>query len=135
MPGQTQFQISLHVGPLAGEYAVENRVARRSVAARRMMPDDAVLFRAQSLDRPLRSQIENVRPQADRLATQRVEGMLEQQQFAGRIHVAALPALRVPRIADFDAIDRGRDVVVAGATDDLAGSRLADRPRQRVSLP
>src|SRR5262245_24709953 len=121
MPSQPQLQVSLYVGPFVGKYAVKNRVARRAVAARRMMPDDAVFLRAQSLNRPLRSQIENVSPQADHLATQRIEGMAQQQKFAGRVHAAALPAPGVPRITDFDAIDRGRDVVVARAPDDLAG--------------
>src|SRR5262245_23210322 len=62
---QPQFQVSLHVGPFAGEYAVENRVARCAVAARRVMANDAVFLRAQSLNRPLRSHVEIVRPQAD----------------------------------------------------------------------
>jgi len=64
MPGQPQLQVSLYVGPFAGKYAVKNSVARRTVAAWRMMTDDAVFLRAQSLNRPLRSKIENVSPQA-----------------------------------------------------------------------
>lgn len=89
------------------------------------MPDDAVFLRAQSLDRPLGGQIEIVGPQADHLATQRIKCMTEQQQFAGRVDVAAPPAYRVPGIADLDAIDRRRDVVIARALDDLAGNKFA----------
>src|SRR2546422_9942477 len=70
-PSQPQLQVSLHVAPFAGKYAVKNRVAHSAVATRRMMPDDAVFLRAQGFYRPLRSQVENVRPQADHLATQR----------------------------------------------------------------
>src|SRR5262245_2636027 len=62
MPSQPQFQVSLHVGPFAGKYAVKNRVAHRAVAAWRVMPDYTVFLRAQRLNRPLRSQIENVSP-------------------------------------------------------------------------
>src|SRR5215510_14810652 len=60
--------------------------------------------------------------------------MAQQQQFAGRVHVTALPAPGVPRITDFDAIDRGRNVVVTRATDDLAGGQLAHRPRKHMPL-
>src|SRR5215510_8645623 len=82
MPSQPQSQVTLYIRPFAGKYAVKNRVPRRAVAARRVMTDDAVFLRAQSLNRPLRSQIENVSPQADHLATKRIEGMAQQQQFA-----------------------------------------------------
>ena len=78
MPSQPQLQVSLNVVPFAGKYAVENRVARCAVAARRVMPDDAVFLGAQCLNRPLRSQVEIVCPQADHLATQRIEGMTKQ---------------------------------------------------------
>src|SRR5262247_2086625 len=66
MPSQPQLQVSLYVRPFAGKYAVKNRVARRAVAARRVMTDDAVFLRAQSLHRPLRCQGENVRHHAPR---------------------------------------------------------------------
>ena len=78
MPSQPQLKVSLHVVPFAGKYAVENRVARCAVAARHVMPDDAVFLGAQGLNRPLRSEVEIVRPQADHLATQRIEGMSKQ---------------------------------------------------------
>src|SRR5262247_566677 len=42
--------------------------------------------------------------------------------------------LGVPRITDFDAIDRGSDVVVTRATDDLACGQLAHRPWKHMPL-
>jgi hypothetical protein len=122
MPSQAQLQVSLHVEPFTGEYAVEHRVARCAIATWRVMPDDAVFLRAQSFNCPLGSQIEYVRPQADHFTTQRIKGMTQQQQFAGRVHAGTLPALSVPRITDFDAVYRRRNVVVACASDDIAGT-------------
>ena len=100
-------KMSLHVGPLASEDAVHHGVAHRAVAPRPMMANHPILLRTQPLDRPLRGEIEIVGAQTDHLAAQRVEGVREQQQLAGRVDVAALPALCIPGVADLDAIDRG----------------------------
>jgi len=59
--------------------------------------------------------------------------MFEQQPFANRVHMRTLPAFSVERIADLDTIDVGDDVVITGASDDRAGSKLANRPGQHVS--
>jgi hypothetical protein len=79
MPSQPQFQVTLHVWPFSGKYAVKNRVSHSAVATLRVMADDAIFLRAQSLDRPLGSHVEIIRSQADHLATQRIECMTEQQ--------------------------------------------------------
>src|SRR5687767_14889410 len=57
---QALAQMSLHIGPLARDNAVENSVADTPVAARMMMADHAVFLRAQRLDRALRCKIEIV---------------------------------------------------------------------------
>src|SRR6266704_4943939 len=82
------------------------------------LSDLAVPFRAQRLDRALRAKIEIVGPQAHHRASQRVEGVAEQQELAGRVDVRALAALRVPRVTDLHAVHRGQDVVVARRADD-----------------
>src|SRR5687767_5920055 len=60
--------------------------------------------------------------------------MLEEQELAGGVHVAALPASRVPRVADLDAVDLCDDVVIARGTDHRSGGELADGPRQHAAL-
>jgi len=47
---QPVLQVPPHVGPFAGEDAVHDHVARRTVAARAEVPQHAVLPRAQCLD-------------------------------------------------------------------------------------
>src|SRR2546422_11620134 len=48
--------------------------------------------------------------------------------------MAALPALRVPGVADLDAVSRGDDVVIAGTADDLAGGEFAYDPWEHVAV-
>src|SRR5215510_631384 len=130
--GEAELEVSLHVRPFASEDAVEHGVARRAVAARCVMAEDAVLLRPQRVDRPLRREVEVVGAQAHHLAPERVEGMPEEEQLAAGVDVAALPVLSVPGVADLDAIDRGDDVVIARAADDRAARDLPHRPRQHV---
>src|SRR5688572_72281 len=59
--------------------------------------------------------------------------MLEEQDLAGGVDVAALPALRVPGVANLDAVRRRDDVVVARAADHFAALRFDHRPRQHVA--
>jgi len=108
------------------EDAIDHAVAHCSVAASLVMAEDAILFGTQCLNGSLRCQVEIVRAQADHVAPRRVERVSEQQQFATGVDVAALPALCVPGVTDLDAINRGDDIVIAGATDDpLVNSRTA----------
>src|SRR6185503_2031756 len=118
MPLETQLEMALHVAPFREQDAVHHRVTYRPVPAGGMMPDHAVLLRAQSLDGALGAEVEVVRAQADDPAAEGLERVREEQELAGRVDVGPLPALRVPRVADLDAVDRGHDVVIARRADD-----------------
>src|SRR6516165_2418375 len=78
---QPELEMSPDVGPFAGENAVHHDVAWRAVAARAVVPQHAVLFRAERLDGALRAKVERVGPQSHDLAAKRVERMCEQQQL------------------------------------------------------
>src|SRR5262249_3299824 len=86
------------------------------------------------LDGALRAEIEPVGAQSDNFAAERVERVFQEHQLARRVDACALPALRVPRIADFYAIDRGNNVVIAGGADDFAAGDVADRPGEHMPL-
>src|SRR5438445_13816069 len=131
---KSQLEVAPDVGPFTRQDAVHHDVPGGAVAACAVVANHAVTFRAQRLDRPLRPKIEVVRPQAHHLATERVEGVAEQQQLAGCVDVRALAALRVPRVPDLHAIDRGSDIVIAGRADDEAASEGPYRPGVHVSL-
>ena len=98
------------------------------------MTNDAVLLGAKRLDRPLRSEIEVVGAETDDLASQGVERVTEEEQFAGGVHVGALNALRVPGIADLDAIGGGDDVVISRRSDNRVPLQIGRAScRERVS--
>src|SRR6267378_7856016 len=122
---QAELKVMLDVRPLVGQDAVHDRIADRAIAPRPVVPDHPVLLRAQRFDRALRGQIEIVGAQAHDPASQRLERMSEKQQLAGRVHVRALAALRVPGVAELDAVGGRDDVVITGAADDLAALQLA----------
>src|SRR5205085_8473843 len=107
-------------------------VAHGAVAARLVMADDAVLLCPQRRDGALRSEVEVIGAQSDDLARELLERMTEEQQLARRVDMAFLPALRVPRVADLDALGILDDVVVAGAADDGATRELAHDEGQHV---
>ena len=127
----------LHVRPLGGNDAVHHAVPNRAVAAGLMMAYHAVLPHSQRLDCPLRGKVEVVGPKPHDSTAQRLEGMPEQEQFAGGIHVTTLPACGIPGVADLYSIDLRRNIVVPGAAHDSAGAELADGPGEHVagSLP
>src|SRR5438445_4385874 len=131
---KSQLEVAPDVGPFTRQDAVHHDVPGGAVAACAVVANHAVTFRAQRLDRPLRPKIEVVRPQAHYLATERIEGVAEQQQLAGRVDVRALAALRVPRVPDLHAIDRGSDIVIAGRADDDAAREVPYRPGEHVTL-
>src|SRR5256885_6828548 len=132
---QAGLEFALDVRPFGCEHAVHHVIAYRAIAPRPVVPDHPVLLRAQRFDRALRGQVEIVGAQAHDLAAQCLEGVREKQQLAGAIDVAALPALRVPGVADLDAIGGSDDGVITGAADNLAALQLAHRPRQHVTVP
>src|SRR5688500_15652682 len=76
---QAQEQMLLDARPLAQEHAVHHRVTDRAVAPQPVMTDHAVLFRAERLDRALRTEIEIVGAKTHYLAAQFVEAVLEEQ--------------------------------------------------------
>src|SRR5512139_3248970 len=98
LPGQAGLEVPPHIRPLGCEDAVDHGVAHRAVAPRGMVADHPILLRAERLDRPLRGEVEVVRTQPHDPAVERVESMAKQQQLAGRVDVALLPAARVPRV-------------------------------------
>src|SRR6185503_18383132 len=134
VPREPASEMQLDLGPLAREDAVDDDVARGAVAARPVVTDDAVFLRAERLDRALRREVELVGAKADDLAAELLESVREQQQLATRVDVAALPALRVPRVADLDAVDVGYNVVEARAADDRARREIAHGPRQHAAF-
>src|SRR5688572_19505650 len=113
MAVQPEFQVALHVRPFGGEHAVHHGVADRAVAPRPVVADHAVLLRAQRLDGALRAEIEVVGAQANDLAVQFLESVLEEQELAGAVHVRTLAARRVPGVAYFHAVGGRNDVVIA----------------------
>src|SRR5467141_5217021 len=132
---QAELKVMPDVPPFGCEHAVHHGIAHRAVAPRPVVPEHPVLLRAQRFDRALRTEIEVVGPQAHDLAYERLDRMSEKQQLADRVHVRALAALRVPGVADLDAVGGRDDVVIAGAADNLADLKLAHRPRQHVAVP
>src|SRR5262245_37012530 len=134
MSHQASFEVAFDVGPLGGEHAVHDAVSHRAVAPRPMVAYDAVLLCAQRLDGALGGEVEVVGAQPDHFAFQRFESVREQQELAGRIDMAALEPLRIPGIADLDAVGGGDDVVIAGTTDDLSRRGLANHPWEHVAV-
>src|SRR5215468_5870162 len=100
MANQTLLQIPPYLRPFASEDTVNHCVAYGPVPPRPMMADHAILFSAQGLDRPLRDNVKIIRAQADHLATESVEGVLEKLQLATGVDVTSLPTLSVPRMAE-----------------------------------
>src|SRR5258706_3118180 len=58
--------------------------------------------------------------------------MAEKQELARGVDVAFLPALRVPGVADLDAMRGLDDVVIARGADDPVRAKLAHREGQHV---
>src|ERR1700748_3109490 len=120
MPRQSHLEMTPHVRPLTGEDAVHHRIAHGAVLSGGVVTDDAISLRAETFYRSLRPEIEIVRAQTHDLAAERFERMPEQQEFARGVDVRALTALRIPRVANLDAIERGDDVVIARGADNPA---------------
>src|ERR1043166_5934996 len=125
--------MSLHRSPLACEDAVHHAVMHGPVAPREVMTDHTVLLGAKGFDRALGREIEVVGAEAHHLAAERLERVLEEQQLARGVDVAALPSSGVPGPADLDAIDLRNDVVVPRRADDGVARQLSNGPRQHVT--
>ena len=98
------------------------------------MPDEPVTLSAERLDGSLRGEVEFVGAEADDLAAEGLERVGHQQELTTGVYVAALPTLRVPGVADLDAIDLGMDVVETRAADDRAAAKIAHGPRQHAAF-
>src|SRR5215831_5622709 len=83
MSRQTQPQMPPDIRPFGRQYAEHVGITDGTVAPRLMMTQDAVTLRTQPLDRSLRREVEVVSPQANHLAAERVERVLEEQELAG----------------------------------------------------
>jgi DNA-binding MarR family transcriptional regulator len=134
MPFQAPVQMALHIRPLGAGDAVDVGVAYRAVPAGLVMADHPILLRSERLDRLLRPKIEIVSTQAYYFAAKPVKCVLEKHELAGGIHVAHLPTLAIPGVANLDPIDLGDDVVIPCATDDGAGLEVTHDPGKHVAV-
>ena len=105
------------VGPFGGKNTVEDRVARGAVLSRPVVTNDAVSPRTECLDCALGTDVEEVCLQTHDTAAQAIEGVGQQEELAGRVHVCPLPARSVPGVAYLDSAYRRYDVVKARAAD------------------
>src|SRR5207302_8291548 len=94
--------------------------------------DDAVLLRAERLDRTLGGEVEIVGAKPDHLAGERLERVAEEEQLADGVEVRLLPAFRVPRVADLEALGFLHNVVIARRANEGAALELAYHEGQHV---
>src|SRR4051812_24819210 len=127
---KTKHQMLPDVRPLGRQHAVHHSIAHRTVAPGPVVPDDAVFFRAERLDRALGAEIEVVGSQPDYAAFKAVEGKFKEQKLARGVDMGPLAALRVPRIADLDPSGGGHDVVIARASYDGVALQVPHGPRE-----
>src|SRR5207237_8450305 len=97
-----------------------------------MVAQHAVLLGAEPLDRGARGMIEPVGAKLDRDALQLLERMREEHELALGVDRAALDALGIPGMPDFQTAIGSVDVVVPGAADDLARRFLSYDNRPRI---
>src|SRR5215831_4636876 len=93
-------KMRLHYRPLAGDDAVDARVADVSVGQDLVAAQNAVKLRAQALNGAPAGMVEKMRAQFHADAIQGVKGVREQKQFALCVERSALHALAVPCAAN-----------------------------------
>jgi hypothetical protein len=120
MTRQTRGEVPFHIGPLSRKDAEHHGVTNRPIAPGIVMTEYAILVSAQSRNCPLGCKVEVVRPQPNYAATQRLESVREQQQFADGVNVTALPTCGIPGIADLNSINLCHYIVVSRTTDDCS---------------
>src|SRR4051812_16878485 len=135
MAGKPRQQMPFHVWPFESQDAVHNAVSHRTVSPGVMMADDAVLVRAERFNGSLRCKVEVVGPESNDSTPQGVESVFQQEQLTRSVDPAALPAGRIPGVADLDSIDLGGNVVVAGASYNRIRLHLPHGPGQHMAGP
>ncbi len=115
----------LHGRPFSRDNTVNTGIPEGAIRRELMAAEDAVELCAQTLNRTPALMIKEVRSELDRDAIQRLERMIEQQQFGLRVEAGPLDALAIPGATDFQApIDR-INVQIVGHADGFS-SRVID---------
>src|ERR1043166_2231262 len=135
VPRQARLEVPLHVRPFHGQNAVDDRVTDAAVAARVMVANHAVLLGTKCGDGTLTGEIEVIGPQTHNRAAEALEGVAQQEELARRVHMAPLPAGRVPRVADLHAIDCRDNIVVPGTPDERPRAQFTHDPWEHVAVP
>src|ERR1700730_8492372 len=125
-------QVPLHRRPFTVDDAEDHGVTLRAVGQHLMIAQDAVLLRAEPLDRGARGMIEPVGAKLDRDALQLLECVGQEHELVLGIVRAALDALGIPGMPDFKTAVGRVDVEVTCAADDLARGYLTDDKRHRI---
>src|SRR5262245_44756128 len=101
---QLPVEVRLHGRPFAGDDAVDAGVAQRAVSGDLVVAQNAVELGAQPLDAGSALAVEEVGAELHGDATQRLEGVAEQQELAVRVEVGALHGSAIPGRADLYAL-------------------------------
>src|SRR5690606_15973262 len=129
---QFVFQVLLDFGPFAFGKAVHDRVAHGAVAAQGMVPQHAVLAGPQTLYGALRGDVVVVGTPSHPRSAECIARVAQQQQLAGRVDMAALPAFSIPGVADLQAPQGRHDVVIAARAYDSTTAILDNDKRQHM---
>src|ERR1700747_2764815 len=121
--------------PFGSDDAVDHGIAQRSVGRDLVVAQNTVELGAETFDAAPGLLIEKMRAELDRDATELVESMREQQQFALGIERAALHALGIPGRSDLDAAVGGVDVHIGRHARALLADVLGPRDQGVPELP
>src|ERR1700716_313051 len=95
---ESKLQMAFDVGPFCHQDAVHHTVPSRPIPTRLMVANHAVLFCADGFDGFLGGEVEVVGPEPDDFATERLERVREQKEFARAIDMASLPSHAIPGV-------------------------------------
>src|SRR5690606_5075964 len=123
------FKMGTNRRPLGRHDAIDAGIAQRAVRGALMAAQYAVELGPQPFNGTTALMIDEVRPEFDRQAIERVKGVGQQEQLGFRVQLRALNASRIPGRADLDPRARGIDIHVGGHPDDAAARALDDRER------
>lgn len=77
--GQSESKMLFYALPLRDQNAVHHAIPDRSIAAQRMMTEDAIFLCTQTFDRLLRVEIEGIGTKTHYFAAQSIKSMSKQQ--------------------------------------------------------